>query len=78
VQAILRARVPAGKRGAGTPTRIEVSAPVSFTEADCVRNGKFDKDVAVHRALEEFEELFGERLVRMATARRANWTMEVI
>jgi hypothetical protein len=55
-----------------------VSAPVSFTEADCVRNGKFDKDVAVHRALEEFEELFGERLVRMATARRANWTMEVI
>lgn len=78
MQAILRARVPAGKRGAGTPTRIEVSAPVSFTEADCTRNGRFDKDMAVGLAIAEFTEMFGAPLITMATGRKAVWNVELI
>src|SRR6266702_7838269 len=78
MQAILRSRVPAGRRKAGTPIRIEVSAPVSFTEAECTRDGKFDKDIAIGLALAEFTVLFGEPMIRMATAPRAYWTIEVI
>jgi hypothetical protein len=51
---------------------------VSFTEADCTRNGRFDKDMAVGLAIAEFTEMFGAPLITMATGRKAVWNVELI
>lgn len=78
MQAILRSRIPADRHKPGAPIRIEISAPVKFTEADCIHAGRFRSETARKLALAEFAELFGESLIKMATAPRAVWSMEVI
>ncbi len=77
--AILRSRVPSGKRSTDAPTRIEVSFPLTgVTAADFIENGRFDADTARRYAIGEFTRLFGAEFAKQAMAPKAIWNMDVI